>query len=230
MNYSGGFGQQFCPVCTPVGMTGQYGFNPYTQPGQFGFNPYMQTGQFGFNPYVQTGQFGFNPYFQTGQFGFNPYWQTGQFGYGSSCAPVGFEGMTGQYGGAFGGYGPGYMGTYPMQQGFYGGGSPYQSFAGMPDDEDIEEMIFDSLDADPMVPYDGDIDVEVQAGVVTLTGTVPNKRIKHAVGDDAWWVPGVLDVNNNLQVVGRRTRGEHREGSTTGRVGEGSNTQAKRGK
>jgi hypothetical protein len=208
MNYGGGFGQQFCPVCSPTGMMGRYGFNPYMQGGQFGFNPYGQSGQFGFNPYVQTGQ----------------------FGYGNACAPVGFEGTMGQYGGGFGGYGPGYMGTYPMQQGFYGGGVPYQSIAGMPDDEDIEEMIFDSFDADPMVPYDADIDVEVQEGVVTLTGTVPNKRIKHAVGDDAWWIPGVVDVNNNLQVVGRKTRGEQREGSTAGHTGEGSSTQTKRRK
>ncbi|HEY8477426.1 MAG TPA: BON domain-containing protein, partial [Chloroflexota bacterium] len=45
--------------------------------------------------------------------------------------------------------------------------------------------------------------VEVDSGVVTLTGTVPNKRVKAAAGDDAWWVPGVVDVRNELQVTGR---------------------------
>ncbi len=73
-----------------------------------------------------------------------------------------------------------------------------------PSDEQIAEMIYDAIDADPVIPFDSDINVKVAAGGVTLSGTVPNKRIKHAAGDDAWWIPGVWDVNNNLQIVGRR--------------------------
>lgn len=65
-------------------------------------------------------------------------------------------------------------------------------------------MIFDSVDADPVVPYESDINIDVTGGVVTLSGTVPSKRIKHAVGDDAWWVPGVWDVNNNIHILSRR--------------------------
>lgn len=82
--------------------------------------------------------------------------------------------------------------------------SPQFISTGVPTDEEITEMIYDALDADPMVPYDADIDVDVKDGEVTLTGTVPNKRVKYAAGDDAWWVPGVVDVNNNLQIAPRR--------------------------
>lgn len=104
---------------------------------------------------------------------------------------------------------PGY---YPYVGGWGLGGirrwggtySPQFTATGLPTDEEIEEMVYDALDADPLIPYDADINVAVDAGVVTLAGTVPNKRVKHAAGDDAWWVPGVVDVNNELAVSGRR--------------------------
>jgi len=82
--------------------------------------------------------------------------------------------------------------------------SPQFVATGLPTDEEIEEMIYDTLDVDPLVPSDADINVDVSSGVVVLTGTVPNKAAKHAAGDDAWWAPGVVDVNNNLSVSGRR--------------------------
>lgn len=104
---------------------------------------------------------------------------------------------------------PGF-GPYPGAWGLGGvrrwGGaySPQFIATGLPTDEEIEEMIYDALDADPMIPYDADISVAVDTGVVTLTGTVANKRTKHAAGDDVWWVPGVVDVNNEVAVTGRR--------------------------
>ncbi len=134
------------------------------------------------------------------------------------------------YGGGFGPYGAGY--AYPgFAPGFYGpsyfypaippvatamafgglgglrrhGGTYTQQFltTGLPTDEEIAEMIYDQLDVDPLIPYDADINVDVDAGTVTLTGTVPDKAAKHAAGDDAWWIPGVDDVKNELQVSGR---------------------------
>jgi osmotically-inducible protein OsmY len=45
------------------------------------------------------------------------------------------------------------------------------------------------------------INVEVVEGVVTLTGTVKTSTEKRAAGDDAWDIPGVLDVQNQLQIV-----------------------------
>jgi len=85
------------------------------------------------------------------------------------------------------------------------GGTYTQQFltTGLPTDQEITEMIYDQMDVDPLIPYDADINVDVDAGVVTLTGTVPDKAAKHAAGDDAWWVPGVDDVNNQITVSGR---------------------------
>ncbi len=94
------------------------------------------------------------------------------------------------------------------------GGSYSPQFAGtgLPTDEEITEMVYDAMDVDPLIPYDADINVSVDSGVVTLTGTVINKSIKHAAADDAWWIPGVTDVRNELKVSGRhRTRGAEEE-------------------
>ncbi|MBI2865582.1 MAG: BON domain-containing protein [Chloroflexi bacterium] len=104
-------------------------------------------------------------------------------------------------------------GAYPYWTGFGGLGglrrhggsySPQFTATGLPTDEEIVEMVYDAMDVDPLVPYDADINVDCDAGVVTLTGTVLNKRAKHAAGDDAWWAPGVVDVKNELMVSGRR--------------------------
>ncbi|HEX5416489.1 MAG TPA: BON domain-containing protein [Chloroflexota bacterium] len=86
---------------------------------------------------------------------------------------------------------------------------------GLPTDNEIVEMVYDSMDDDPVIPFDADITVDSNAGTVTLTGTVHSKLVKHAAGDDAWWIPGVDDVRNQLQVMAMRpgpmsttTRGE----------------------
>lgn len=88
--------------------------------------------------------------------------------------------------------------------------SPQFLLTGLPTDDEITEMVYDAIDADPLIPYDADINVDTDAGTVTLSGTVPSKQIKHAAGDDAWWIPGVDDVRNDMQVVSRRTT--HAEG------------------
>ena len=88
---------------------------------------------------------------------------------------------------------------------------------GLPTDEEITEMVYDTLDLDPLVPPDAEINVDVDAGTVTLTGTVPNKAAKHAAGDDAWWAPGVVDVNNSLTVSGRRRVRSGQQGRPSGR-------------
>ncbi|MCL5957962.1 MAG: BON domain-containing protein [Chloroflexi bacterium] len=45
-----------------------------------------------------------------------------------------------------------------------------------------------------------DVNVDVDDGVVTLSGTVHSRFEKRSAGDDAWDVPGVKDVCNSLQV------------------------------
>jgi hypothetical protein len=76
-------------------------------------------------------------------------------------------------------------------------------------------MTYDSILADPLIPANVEINVDSDAGVVTLTGTVPTKQVKHAAGDDAWWIPGVDDVHNDIQVQVRRPR-EEQEGREGG--------------
>jgi hypothetical protein len=73
----------------------------------------------------------------------------------------------------------------------------------LPTDEDIENMVLNNIDNDPLVPFDADITATSDAGEVRLTGTVPSKRAKHAAGDDAFWVPGVTDVHNELKIQAR---------------------------
>jgi hypothetical protein len=121
--------------------------------------------------------------------------------------------------GGFGGFG-GY-GTFPYSAGFgfpaYGYGWPAAN------DDEIRYFVEQSLNNDPSIPPHVNIGVDVHNGVVTLTGTVPNKRIKHAAGDDAWWIPQVLDVHNEINVVSRRERagtGETETGTATGRRGQ----------
>ncbi|MGQ9674831.1 MAG: BON domain-containing protein [Chloroflexota bacterium] len=115
--------------------------------------------------------------------------------------PQGFYGFNPMWGSpyAFGpGLGIGTMGTMPgTYLTAYGG-------PGIASDDQIKDMVLTALDADPRIPFDSDISVDVTGGIVTLSGTVPNKRIKHAAGDDAWWIPDVVDINNELQVTGRR--------------------------
>jgi osmotically-inducible protein OsmY len=78
--------------------------------------------------------------------------------------------------------------------------------ATLPTDEDITNMVLTNIDNDPLIPWDVNLNVRADAGEVFLEGTVPNKRIKHAAGDDAWWVPGVIDVHNMIKVAKREER------------------------
>jgi osmotically-inducible protein OsmY len=90
-------------------------------------------------------------------------------------------------------------------------------------DEELKYFVEGAIDSDPSIPPNSNIGVDVNNGIVTLTGTVPNKRIKHAVGDDAWWLPQVVDVHNEIMVTPRRER----VGQTTTQPTSG--TSARRG-
>jgi hypothetical protein len=46
----------------------------------------------------------------------------------------------------------------------------------------------------------GQIDIEVELGVVTLNGSLPSLAAKCLAGVLAWWVPGVRDVVNGITV------------------------------
>lgn len=63
----------------------------------------------------------------------------------------------------------------------------------------IQRDIVDQLRADTRVS-NYDVDVTVDDGIAILTGEVASYRAKRAAGNDAWTVPGVIDVINNLTV------------------------------
>lgn len=54
---------------------------------------------------------------------------------------------------------------------------------------------------EPDQDIDGNIDVEVQNGVVVLNGAVSSISAKRLAGVMAWWVPGSRDVINGLEVI-----------------------------
>lgn len=172
---------------------------------------------YGAGPGLSPWSFGGNP---PGFTGFQPYGWPAGFGGNVGWGGAGFGGFGGQYGP---GYGPapwsGY-GTFPYGAAKgYGGNVQWTPM----NDEELKYFVEGAIDSDPSIPPNSNIGVDVNNGIVTLTGTVPNKRIKHAVGDDAWWLPQVVDVHNEIMVTPRRER----VGQTTTQPTSG--TSARRG-
>jgi len=95
-------------------------------------------------------------------------------------------------------------------------GQPGPEYAAPLDDDAIRDVVYDCIDTDPTILPDVDVEVEVKDGVVTIKGRVPGKRTKHAIGETAWWIPSVVDVNNQLQVSPRRERRQQRPGVARG--------------
>jgi hypothetical protein len=72
---------------------------------------------------------------------------------------------------------------------------------GPTNDHEIEDFICDVLD---LLPGTNDIEVRCDSGRATLTGSVPHKRLKRDVGEVAWAIPSVNDVQNNITIITRR--------------------------
>jgi osmotically-inducible protein OsmY len=68
-------------------------------------------------------------------------------------------------------------------------------------DREIKARLVERLRDDPFTA-DGQIKVDVKQRVVILGGQVASSLAKRVAGDDAWDTPGVVDVSNQLQVVG----------------------------
>ena len=68
-------------------------------------------------------------------------------------------------------------------------------------DQDVEEFIYDALE---LLSGAGDVEVRSEGGRVSLTGSVPHKRIKRDAGELAWAIPGITDVNNTVTITARR--------------------------
>jgi hypothetical protein len=76
-------------------------------------------------------------------------------------------------------------------------------------DQEVEEFMYDALE---LLPGAADVEIRCEGGRVTLTGTVQHKRIKRDVGEIAWAIPVLNDVDNNVTIASRRrTRSASRE-------------------
>ena len=76
---------------------------------------------------------------------------------------------------------------------------PFPGQAPARPDEDIKRDVDTALFYDEAVSSLG-IDVSVQSGVVTMSGTVNSELARRLAGEDAWKVGGVRDVKNDLLV------------------------------
>ena len=80
---------------------------------------------------------------------------------------------------------------------------------GPTNDQEVEDFIYDVLD---MMPGASEVEVRCDGGRVTLTGAVQQKRVKRDVGEIAWAIPPVNDVQNNVTIAARRrSRAQSRE-------------------
>ena len=74
---------------------------------------------------------------------------------------------------------------------------------GPANDHEVEDFIYDALD---LLPGTADVEVRCENGRATLTGVVQHKRTKRDIGEIAWAIPGLQDVQNNVSIASRRGR------------------------
>jgi hypothetical protein len=72
---------------------------------------------------------------------------------------------------------------------------------GPTNDQEVEDFIYDALD---LLPGAADVEVRCEGGRATLTGNVQHKRVKRDVGEVAWAIPALFDVQNNVTITSRR--------------------------
>ena len=82
---------------------------------------------------------------------------------------------------------------------------------GPTNDQEIEDFISDAFD---LLPGTNDVEVRVEGGRATLTGSVPHKRLKRDVGEIAWTIPMLNDVQNSVTITQRRRSRTSREGES----------------
>jgi hypothetical protein len=95
-------------------------------------------------------------------------------------------------------------------------------------DDRIQEDVNDRLTWDGRIDA-SDVNVDVNDGVVTLTGSVDRRWDKRIAEDDADDVMGVVDVNNQLRVRNRGTSRTSRAGGMGERVRTGMEVVGSRG-
>ncbi len=72
---------------------------------------------------------------------------------------------------------------------------------GPTDDQEVEDFIYDVLE---VLPGATDVEVRCEGGRASLSGSVQHKRLKRDVGEIAWAIPGLHDVQNNVTIASRR--------------------------
>ena len=72
---------------------------------------------------------------------------------------------------------------------------------GPTNDQEVEDFIYDALE---FLSGTTDVEVRCEGGRATLTGSVHHKRLKRDVGEIAWAIPGLHDVQNNVTITSRR--------------------------
>jgi hypothetical protein len=104
----------------------------------------------------------------------------------------GFGGSAGYFGGGVGGVSGGYTGGASA-------GEPWRPAPDTHHDDRIHDDICGRLAQATGIDA-SEIEVSVEAGVVTLEGRVEERPMKYAAGDLAERVPGVNSVRNHLHV------------------------------
>jgi osmotically-inducible protein OsmY len=77
--------------------------------------------------------------------------------------------------------------------------------AGRLDDEEIAGEVLDALDRNDRVDA-GDLSVKVENGVVTVTGSVPDRVTRREVSEIAGRTGGVVELHNELAVLPGQTQ------------------------
>jgi BON domain-containing protein len=81
---------------------------------------------------------------------------------------------------------------------------------GPTNDQEVEDFLYEALD---LLGGTSDVEIRCEGGRTALTGTVPHKRVKRDIGEIAWAIPAINDVQNNVTIASRRrTRTANREG------------------
>lgn len=89
---------------------------------------------------------------------------------------------------------------------------------GPTNDQELEDFICDALD---LLPGANDVEVRLEGGRATLTGTVSQKRVKRDAGEIVWAIPSITDVNNNITIATRRRSRSSARETETGPGGAG---------
>jgi hypothetical protein len=82
---------------------------------------------------------------------------------------------------------------------------------GPTNDQEVEEVIYDAFE---LLPGTNDVDVRVEGGRAVLSGSVSHKRLKRDLGELAWAIPALNDVQNNVTITARRRARANREADT----------------